>query len=204
MDERSERDRIIEAGHLGRAQTARSGLGHPSPIVRAAALGAVSRIGILDLDDLLHGLADPHLIVRQRAITEAATFADPTRVTPDGRDLLTALATLIDDDATAEAAVWALGERPDADTPVVERLMAVATTHADPLVREAGVAALGSIGDPRSLSAVLAASRDKATVRRRAIIALAAFEGEEVESRLREALDDRDWQVSQAAEDLLS
>ena len=50
---------------------------------------------------------------------------------------------------------------------------------------------------------MLAACRDRATVRRRAVIALAAFEGPEVDAALRTALDDRDWQVRQAAEDLL-
>ncbi len=203
MDDRTERDRVIEAGHLGRADTARSGLGHPSPMVRAAAIGAVARIGILELDDLLRGLADPHQSVRHRAITEAAHFTGVTSTTSDGRELLQALTDLIDAEDTAEAAIWALGEQSDADTMVVERLMDVTTTHPDALCREAAVAALGSIGDPRALSAVLTASHDKATVRRRAIIALSAFEGQEVEDRLREAVHDRDWQVSQTAEDLL-
>jgi len=50
---------------------------------------------------------------------------------------------------------------------------------------------------------VLAACDDKPAVRRRAVLALAAFDGPEVEERLRRALEDRDWQVRQAAEDLL-
>ena len=66
----------------------------------------------------------------------------------------------------------------------------------------AAVAALGAIGDPRGLPAILAACTDKATVRRRAVISLAPFGGPEVEAALREALDDRDWQVRQAAEEL--
>ena len=44
---------------------------------------------------------------------------------------------------------------------------------------------------------------DKPAVRRRAVLALAPFEGEDVEAALRRALEDRDWQVRQAAEDLL-
>jgi HEAT repeat protein len=79
----------------------------------------------------------------------------------------------------------------------------VATFHSDPLVREAAVAALGALGDPDGLEAVLAACRDKAPIRRRAVLALAAFEGPEVDAALRAALDDRDWQTRQAAEDLL-
>jgi HEAT repeat protein len=71
------------------------------------------------------------------------------------------------------------------------------------LCREAAVAALGSIGDDRVLPTILAALSDKATVRRRAVIALAPFDGPEVDTALRRSLDDRDRQVRQAAEDLL-
>ena len=52
------------------------------------------------------------------------------------------------------------------------------------------------------LPAILAATRDKPAVRRRAVIALAPFEGPEVDEALARALTDRDWQVRQAAEDL--
>jgi HEAT repeat protein len=65
------------------------------------------------------------------------------------------------------------------------------------------VAALGSLGDPAGLAAVLAACADRPAIRRRAVVALAAFEGPEVEAALEAALADRDWQVRQAAEDLL-
>ena len=119
------------------------------------------------------------------------------------------LARLLDDpDASVvEVAAWACGERPeqaltDPGAALAELVAALATGHDDPLVREAAVAALGAIGDPRSLPAVLAATGDKATVRRRAVIALAAFEGPEVDAALEAARGDRDWQVRQAAEDL--
>jgi len=72
------------------------------------------------------------------------------------------------------------------------------------LVREAAVAALGALGDPTTLSTVLAACDDKPAIRRRAVLALAAFDGDDVETRLQAALTDTDWQVRQAAEDLLS
>ncbi len=88
---------------------------------------------------------------------------------------------------------------PDA---VLDRLIGHATGHDDSLVREAAVAALGSIGDERGLPAILSACTDKATVRRRAVLALAPFDGPEVEAALDRALTDRDWQVRQAAEDL--
>jgi HEAT repeat protein len=51
---------------------------------------------------------------------------------------------------------------------------------------------------------VLAACRDKPAVRRRAVLALAAFDGPEVEAALEAALDDHDRQVRQAARDLLA
>jgi HEAT repeat protein len=49
-----------------------------------------------------------------------------------------------------------------------------------------------------------AAASDRPAVRRRAVVALAAFDGPEVDAALRTALRDRDWQVRQAAEDLLA
>jgi len=75
--------------------------------------------------------------------------------------------------------------------------------HSDPLCREAAVAALGAIGDPDGLPAVLSALGDKPAIRRRAAVALAAFDDPEVEPALRRCLEDRDWQVRQVAEDLL-
>jgi HEAT repeat protein len=69
-------------------------------------------------------------------------------------------------------------------------------------VREAAVAARGAIGSERGLAAILAATTDKPAVRRRAVLALAPFEGDDVEAAIDRALGDRDWQVRQAAEDL--
>ncbi len=112
---------------------------------------------------------------------------------------------LADPDAwVAEAAAYAVGEHPRPTRAAIASLTRAATEHADPLVREAAVAALGSHGDPATLPAVLTACSDKPAIRRRAVLALAAFEGDEVEAQLRTALTDPDWQVRQAAEDLLS
>ena len=72
-------------------------------------------------------------------------------------------------------------------------------------MREAAVAALGAIGDPAGLPAILAAMDDKATVRRRAVIALGPVRGTGRRRRPGAAARaDRDWQVRQAAEDLSS
>jgi HEAT repeat protein len=116
-----------------------------------------------------------------------------------------ALLTLLDDDDAwvAEAAAYAIGEHPLPTAKARAALVTAATAHRDPLVREAAVAALGAIGDPATLPAVLHACDDKPAIRRRAVLALAAFDGEDVEARLHAALEDRDWQVRQAAEDLL-
>ncbi len=111
---------------------------------------------------------------------------------------------LADPDPTVvETACWAAGERSDRARHLTARLMELTTGHPDALCREAAVAALGAIGDPATVPAILAATEDRATVRRRAVLALAPFEGPEVEAALHRALEDRDWQVRQAAEDLL-
>ncbi len=66
------------------------------------------------------------------------------------------------------------------------------------------MAALGAIGDPDGLDAVLDALGDKPPVRRRAAVALAGFDDPRVEGVLQAvAADDRDWQVRQAAAELL-
>jgi len=112
---------------------------------------------------------------------------------------------LADSDAwVAEAAAYAIGEHPRASRAAITALSRAAADQADPLVREAAVAGLGAQGDPVTLAVVLAACSDKPAIRRRAVLALAAFEGDEVEAQLRAALDDPDWQVRQAAEDLLN
>jgi HEAT repeat protein len=85
----------------------------------------------------------------------------------------------------------------------VPELCRIATGHDDALCRESAVAALGAIGDPAGLPSVLAALSDRPPVRRRAVIALAPFEGPVVQEALERALTDRDWQVRQAAEDQL-
>src|SRR5205814_1255574 len=130
----------------------------------------------------------------------------PARVDP-GETVASLIALLGDVDATViEAAAWALGELGDVATArgAVAALAGVASAHADAIAREAAVAALGALGDPAGLPAVLAACRDRPAVRRRAVLALAPFDGAEVEEALRAALEDRDWQVRQAAEDLLA
>jgi HEAT repeat protein len=137
-------------------------------------------------------LADPSPVVRRRAVVLAVD--DPA----------VSLIPLLDDadDTVVEATAYACGERQPAEPEAVAALAKVATDHGDGLCREAAVAALGSLGDVSGLSAILAATGDRATVRRRAVIALAPFAGPEVDAALTRARSDRDWQVRQAAEDI--
>ncbi len=198
-----DRRAAVIAGHSGDEPTVRKALQSADPGVRAAALGALARLDRLDAETLAGGLHDGSAAVIRRAAMLAGQSSD-------GASMVDAqlLALLRDGgDVVAEVAAWALGERHENADPtsagqVVAALSSAATGHADALVREAAVAALGSIGAPGGLAAVLTATSDKATVRRRAVIALAAFEGPEVDAALARARADRDWQVRQAAEDL--
>ncbi len=195
-DVASRRRQAALAGHQGDAATARRLLEDPQPAVRATALGALARLGQLGADELVAAMADPSPVVRGRAAEVAAAWPG---------DSPPSLTGMLDDPdpGVAEVAAWAAGERQPPEPATVAPLIAMATGHEDALCREAAVAALGAIGDPAGLDAVLAATADKATVRRRAVIALAAFEGPRVDAALEEARSDRDWQVRQAAEDLL-
>ena len=189
----AERRRAVAlAGHDADPPFARAALDDPDPGVRASALGALERLGALDDPTLRGALGDPAPVVRRRAATLAAGHR--------GISLLTALDD--PDPAVVEVAAFAIGEQEDGTTTVIQRLAKLAGDHRGPLVREAAVAALGAIGAVAGLRAVLAATTDKPNVRRRAVIALAAFEGPAVDEALERALHDRDWQVRQAAEDL--
>jgi HEAT repeat protein len=185
------------AGHSGDVTTLRDFLEvDEDPLVRATALAGLERAGELDDERLRRALLDPAATVRRRAAQLAARHP---KVSLRGR--------LDDADASvAEMAAWAAGEQPDGTTATVTALVAMAREHEDPLCREAAVAALGALGAQGvtgGLPAILHATGDRPAIRRRAVLALAPFDGPEVEAALRRALEDRDWQVRQAAEDLL-
>ena len=202
------RGEVAAAGHRGEADVARRHLEDEDPGVRASALGALHRSGALFGSDLEGGLSDPEASVRRRAAELAARIGKDQSDEKDSEDerdgeglagLL--VGALRDPDASVvEAACFALGEL--GDPSAVTALVGVAAGHGEPLCRESAVAALGAIGDPAGLAAVLAATGDRPAIRRRAVIALAAFEGPEVDDALARARSDRDWQVRQAAEDL--
>ena len=183
----------------------------PDDRVRAAALGANVRLS--GQDQSQGALAPAEVEVAWRAAQadqspnvrrRAAELAPKVRALP----IALVIELVRDSDVTvAEAAAWALGEMigehyPKEDTDLADAtLETLAISHKDALVREASVAALGARGV--GLATILAACSDKPAVRRRAILALSPFEGPEVDAALENALTDRDWQVRQAAEDLL-
>lgn len=189
----AERRRVVAlAGHMGDPDTARAGLDDPEPTVRGTALGALHRLGALRHDELRTSFRDGAAHVRRRAAEVGAHYP-----------MISMIDLLHDTDASVvEVAAWSSGEHETVDDHVLDRLIELATDHDDPLVREASVAALGAIGDERGLQAILSGCTDKPAVRRRAVLALAPFEGEAVDAALTAALVDRDWQVRQAAEDL--
>lgn len=115
---------------------------------------------------------------------------------------LEVLRTILNDDdpLVVDAALFALGEHEDAAS--VEQIIDIARNHDDARVRESAIAVLGVLGDVRAKPTVILALEDKAPVRRRAIVALANFEGPDVDEALLRASDDRDWQVRAAVDQL--
>ena len=166
---------------------------HSDPNIRALGLGSLDRMGHLTDEMLRSALLDPDRSVCVRAIELSVD-----RASVNLSDLLSH-----DDDLVVETAAWALGERPNADPDIIRLLTTVAQEHDVSICREAAIAALGAIGDPDGLPAILGGLKDRAPVRRRAVLALAPFDSPEVTMALETALQDRDRQVRQAAEDLL-
>lgn len=192
---------VTIAGHKHGYPTVQPALRDPHAEVREAAVSAIVRLASANGDlteaapDVRAALGDPAARVRARASELAVLVGvDPQRLLDD------------DDDRVVEITCFACGEIDwdefDTDAPVAA-LSRIATTHDDALCRESAAAALGAIGDERGLDAVLHACGDRVTVRRRATLALAAFDDPRADAALEHALEDKDWQVRQAAEDLL-
>ena len=187
------RHRASLAGHRGDVDTIRALVDDTDWKVRASALRALSRSNSITRNDLEGALSDPRPEVRAVAVELAAVTPTPSLIPSLG-----------DDDArVAEVACWSSGERVPPEPGVVTRLVEIAGSHGDPLCRESAIAALGAIGDERGQRAVIAGLEDKPAVRRRSVVALAAFEGPEVESALKRARHDHDRQVRDAVDELL-
>ena len=188
---------IAVAGHSGDFATVAEGLASNEPRARVVALGAAARLQRLEPAQIADFLADPSPDVRYRALQVLPSVLRAEKAVDN-------VIAALDDPHLSEIAAFTLGELP-IDGEQIPRVSAAlerqATTHEDALCRESAVAALGSLGV--GLRSILHACDDVATVRRRAILALAPFDGPEVDRALGAALNDRDWQVRQAAEDLL-
>ena len=191
-DLRAMRRTVVTLGYEHNEPKARSFLQHGDSVVRELALGALQRMQSLTDADLELALQDDDRLVRRRAAELGALHP--------GVDLAPLLADL--EPVVVEMAVWAYGEREQVDDNTLQTIISLTTDHDDQLVREAGAAALGAIGDERGVSAILSACEDKPAVRRRAVLALAPFSGPEIEAAIDTAPTDRDWQVRQSAEDL--
>ncbi len=202
------RRQAILAGHQApntSADTARTLLADPQAPVRAAALNALHRLNQLTGPQLTTGLNDPTAAVQQQALN-VATQQLPTK------ELAQEVAQLLDhhDPNVIETTCWALGEilpelnQPELSEQHATQLADLGQNHDDPLCREAAIAALGALGHPNSLQVILAALNDKPPIRRRATLALAPYQGPQVDAALKRMLTDRDPQTRQAAEDLTS
>ncbi len=162
---------------------------------RVLALRVAAGRDLLDAPAWRRGLDDEDPTVRREALVAIADGGG-------GDVVLDAVLQRLDDSdpLVVEGAAFALGER--RYEAALDRLIDVAAHHDDPRCREAAVVALGAIGDERGLAAVIDALEDKPPVRRRAVVALANFEGPEVDDALARAREDHDWQVRSAVDRL--
>lgn len=186
------RQQLVQLAREGDLSLARESCGDGDPRVRASSIAVLSENDALDESLIALGLSDPNPLVRMTVARAAAQ-----------KSSISVLELLNDEDSSVvEIACWAAGEQTEHGDSLIEALSGIALEHEDALCRESAVAALGALGDVRGLESILKATKDIATVRRRAVIALAPFEGQAVTDALQFALSDRDWQVRQAAEDL--
>ena len=188
---------LLRARHLGGVdlEVARRALHSTESRDRVLARRALAHHQLLQRDEWLEALGDDSPEARRDALEWIA------RGTSDERVLDGVRASLDDaDPLVCEAACFALGELTDLQS--VEALCRVVRDHDDPRCREAALGALGALGDERAVPAIIEALNDKAPVRRRAVVALAAFEGPEVDAALERSRDDRDWQVRAAIDQL--
>ena len=158
---------------------ARRGLADPDPGVQAAALGALARLG--DADGRRRGGRAGRRVRRRCGGAPSRSRSAPAAGAPARRCPAPSIGALDDPDPlVVVGAAWFLAER--RHRPPCRRWPRPRPEHADARCREAAVAALGAIGDPAGLPAVLAALDDKPTVRRRATVALAGFDDPRVDA----------------------
>lgn len=167
-------------------------LSDPDPVVRRLAVSACAPRVTERFDEIAALTGDPDPLVRAEAVEvlsaagkRALPVLDAVRGDPDER--------------VVEALATAYGEIEDRSP--VGWLIASAEGSESRQVQEAAVAALGAIGDERALPHLLDIVKSgPPQVRRRAVVALTAFDGEDVEAALYAARDDRNPMVREAAE----
>lgn len=179
----------------GNKDLLRSALSHEHPRARVLAMRGLARGNELTTTqwELLIVDSDPE--VRRETLSEMGTRGEcPIAV---GR----LVACLRDQDPlVAEAAAFAVGECGVLDGE--SELKWMLAEHEDARCRETAVVSLGLLACDSSRQAIIEALSDKPTVRRRAIVALASFEGSDIDDALDAAANDRDWQVRSAVEQL--
>lgn len=191
-----------------------AGLDHPEDSVRTVAVGAAARCGLLTPQLLDRLLEDRSGRVRRRAIAASEAVGELNEILArhisnllEDDDLSVAIASL---DAVARNG-WLdrLGQVCDLarNAPTAIREQSVVTIAE--LHQQGGAdqtpssVTLGDVGPADEAVVIAAALGDVATVRRRAVAALAAFDTTAAEEALRAGLNDRDLQVRQICEDLL-
>ncbi|HJM35990.1 MAG TPA: HEAT repeat domain-containing protein [Acidimicrobiales bacterium] len=177
-------------------------LNDTAAVVREAALATVVKLNLDAGKHIVNAFNDDDHGVRKRAIELVIDLSD-------NQDYISKILVLLDDSSTfvVETVCWVIGEignNYENVAEVVNKVSQIALNHDDSLCREAAVACLGSLGHIDGLATLLRVLDDKPNVRRRATLALAPFEGPEVEEALKRKLKDRDLQTRQAAEDLLA
>lgn len=213
------RRRLALAAHRHDESTVLAVLDADAPGQRVAAVGAAERLGLLTAERLCRLLDDPDPDVRRRTVEAVARIRPiaepvleavlhlaeppaPGSTSPRDEPTLPSPERITADDPVQEVCYFALGELERRDAAVIELLERAARHHPDHLCREAAVAALGALGEGRRT--LLDALDDRATIRRRAVLGLVNFDGPDIDAAFQRALHDRDWQVRQAAEDLLT
>ena len=177
-------------------------LNDTAAVVREAALATVVKLNLDAGKHIVNALEDADRGVRKRAVELVIDLSN-------NHEHISKVLVLLDDSSTfvVETVCWVIGEignNYENVNEAVSKVSQVALNHDDSLCREAAVACLGSLGHIDGLATLLKVLDDKPNVRRRATLALAPFEGHEVEEALKRKLKDRDLQTRQAAEDLLA
>ena len=158
----------------------------------AACAGVTGRDDVFSaLEERLRSDTEPEVRAQAAEIlggwgVQASPVLDDATNDADAR-VLEAVATAYGEIGITAPVPWLVGIAGDRD--------------GDRLVREAAVAALGAIGDESALPVLLSLlGSGPPPVRKRAVVALTAFEGPEVEAALQTAALDRNPSVREAAE----